>query len=202
MTTPADIFNQALEFIGNQAFVTYTGPGGGGGTWAGDNTSALAAPVLYVPTWQMVARQLDPDFARRTKPLALQTGGTLPPGWAFEYGYPSDCLRLRCLAPAAGSYDIYDPQLILGNVALDVILGAPVKVIFSNQVNALAVYTSSDLTEDDWDAMFTMAVVRQLANPLGMALEGRPDYARELLMQAQQYEQLDELVEESSAKGG
>jgi hypothetical protein len=198
MTSPADIFNQALEFSGNQAFVTYTGPAGGGGTWAGDGTSALAAPVLYQPTWQMVARQLDPDFARLTVALTPITNGNLPPGWAFEYAYPSDCLRLRCLAPPAGSYDIYDPQLILGNVALDEIASTPTKVIFSNQVNALAVYTSSNLTENDWDPMFTMAVVRQLANPLSMALEGRPDYARELLSQALQYEQMAELSDESA----
>ena len=87
-------------------------------------------------------------------------------------------------------------------MALDIISSGPVKVIFSNQTQALAVYTSSDLTENDWDAMFTMAVVRQLANPFAMALEGRPDYARELLAQALQYEQMAELDDESSSKGG
>ena len=198
MTTPADIVNQAFEFSGNQVQVTYAS-----GVWGGGILSAqLAAAALYVPTWQMVARQLDPDFARRTHALTVVSGGSLPPGWTQEYSYPSDCLRLRCLAPAAGSYDVFDPQLILGNVALDIIASAPVKVIFSNQTQALAVYTSSDLTENDWDAMFTMAVVRQLANPFAMALEGRPDYARELLAQALQYEQMSELDDESSAKGG
>ena len=198
MTTPADIVNQAFEFSGNQVQVTYTV-----GVWGGGNLSAeLAAAALYVPTWQMVARQLDPDFARRTNPLAVTIGGTLPPGWAFEYGYPSDCLRLRTLAPPSGSYDPFDPQYIRKSVALDVILGSPVKVIFTNQVTALGVYTSSDLTENDWDALFTMAVVRQLANPLSMAMEGRPDYARELLAQALQYEQMADADDESSAKGG
>ena len=92
-----------------------------------------------------------------------------------------------------------DPQLIARNVALDVIASVPTKVIFTNQVHALGVYTSSDITEDQWDAVFTMAVVRQLANPLAMAAEGRPDYARELLLTAQQYEQMSENVDESSA---
>ena len=90
MTTPADIVNQAIEYAGNQALVTYSG-----GVWGGSPALALAAATLYVPTWQLVARQLDPDFARRTNPLAAQAGGTLPPGWAFEYAYPGDCLRLR-----------------------------------------------------------------------------------------------------------
>lgn len=198
MTTPADVINQAIEYAGNQASVSYAGAGGGGGTWGGDPPSANAAAVLYVPTWQMVARQLDPDFARRTNQLVLQAGGTVPGWWAYEYAYPSDCLRLRCLAPPAGSYDIYDPQLILGDVALDVIMGVPTKVIFTNQVTAIGVYTTSDVTENQWDSSFLMAVVRQLANPLAMALEGRPDFARELLQQAQQYESLAELVDESS----
>ena len=194
--TPADVINQAIEYAGNQASVTYSG-----GVWDGDRISAYAASVLYVPTWQMVARQVDPDFARRTAPLAAVTAGTLPPGWAHEYAYPSDCLRLRCLAPQPGSYDPFDPQLILGNVALDP-TAAPAKVIFTNQADALAVYTSSDVTEDEWDALFEQAVVRQLANPLTMAVQGRPDFAREMLITAQQYEQQAELVDESAARGG
>ena len=109
MTTPADIVNQALEFSGNQALVTFASS-----VWGGNSSAAQAASVLYVPTWQMVARQLDPDFARRTNALTVVSGGFLPPGWTQEYSYPSDCLRLRCLAPAAGSYDVFDPQLILG----------------------------------------------------------------------------------------
>jgi hypothetical protein len=197
VTTPADVVNQAIEYSGNQASVTYTS-----GVWGPQGSVANAAAVLYVPTWQMVARQLDPDFARRTLALTPELAGTLPPGWAFEYLYPADCLRLRCLAPQPGSYDPYDPQLILGNVALDVIASTPTKVIFTNQTSALGVYTSSDITEDDWDAMFLMAVVRQLANPFSMALEGRPDYARELLSQALEYEQMAELSDESAAKGG
>jgi hypothetical protein len=189
MTTPEDVVNQAIEYAGNQATISALNDG----TPAGN-----AAGIIYAPTWQMVARQLDPDFARRTLPLALVTGGVLPPGWAFEYGYPSDCLRLRCLAPQPGSYDVFDPQLILGNVALDVILGTPQKVVFSNQPNAIGVYTSSDVIEDDWDMLFLQSVVRQLANPLAMALEGRPDFSRELLMQAMQYEQQAELSDESA----
>jgi hypothetical protein len=198
MVSPADIVNQAIEFSGNQAQVTYTA-----GVWGGQPAAALAAAALYVPTWQMVARQLDPDFARLTVPLVKETISTDVPGWAYGYIYPSDCLRLRGLAPAIGSYDVFDPQLILGNVALYFNgVGGYIKVIFSNENSAFGVYTSSSITEDDWDSLFTMSVVRQLANPLSMAMEGRPDYARELLAQALQYEQMAELSDESSAKGG
>lgn len=192
MVSPADIVNQSLEYAGNQVSVGYSS-----GSFTGDTTAAAAATVLYAPTWQMVARQLDPDFARRTNPLVLQSGGNLPPGWMLEYAYPSDCLRLRTLAPP--SYDPFDPQLILGNVAIDVITGSSVKVIYTNQVGAHAVYTSLNVNENEWDSLFREAVCRQLANPLSMALQGRPDYARELLQQALQYEQLAELRDESSA---
>lgn len=192
MTVSADVVNQALQYAGNQVAISTLNDGSPAGNAAG---------VIYAPTWQMVARMMDPDFARRTLPLATVSGGNLPPGIAYEYSYPSDCLRLRALAPAAGSYDIYDPQLITGNVALDVIMGTPQKVIFTNQQNALAVYTSNDFTENQWDYAFLMAVVRQLASPLSMALQGRPDYARELLLTAQQYEQQAELVDESSTGG-
>ena len=75
-------------------------------------------------------------------------------------------------------------------------------MIFTNQQGALGVYTSSNVTEDQWDTLFLQSVARQLANPMSMALEGRPDYARELLAQALQYEQMSELDDESSTGGG
>jgi uncharacterized protein with ATP-grasp and redox domains len=77
---------------------------------------------------------------------------------------------------------------------------APVKIIATDLANALAVYTTSNVTEDQWDSVFLQSVIRQLANPLAMAVAGRPDYARELLEEAARYEQMQEFSDESMAR--
>lgn len=177
MVTSVDVVNAALEQIAAQTKITSLGDG---------SPAANAANVIYAPTVQLMLRELDPDFARTTA-TGANAGGTIPPPWTQEYTYPTDCLRLRQVRPpAAGSgslADPNDPRPILYNVAVDT--GLASKVILSNQTNALLVYTTSSVTEAQWDTMFYDAVVRRLANPLAMALSGRPDFAEKLLQQAE-----------------
>jgi hypothetical protein len=194
--TPVEVFNQALQFIGAQTQITVFGDGS-----SAFPPAANAADVLYMPTVQLVLRQNDPDFARYTVALAASAAAP-PPSWAFAYTYPADCLRVRQLRPPTGSYNVFDPQPVRGNVAFVRLPpgNTPGKAILTNQPNALAVYTTSLATEDQWDSIFEQAVVRQLANPLALALAGRPDYARELLEEAGRYEQLAEFGDESMAR--
>ena len=70
------------------------------------------------------------------------------------------------------------------------------KVILTNQVNALAVYTTTLIDETIWDSAFVDAVVRRLANPLAMAVSGRPDFARTILEQAAMMAQTAEMIDE------
>ncbi len=71
------------------------------------------------------------------------------------------------------------------------------EVIQTTLANALAVYISSTVTEAEWSPTFTDAVVRRLANPLAMALSGRPDFAKELLEQSMRSAAMDDAVDES-----
>lgn len=187
------VVNAALEFIASQAQITSLADG---------SPSARAANVVYIPTVQLMLRELDPDFARFTAALALSAAVTPPPPWAYEYLYPADCVRLRNVRPPASGpgalADPYDPIPINSNVAFDNISGTPTKVILTNQQNALAVYTTSAVVESDWDSIFADAVVRRLANPLAMALSGRPEFAKEILMQSAQMAATAERMDESS----
>lgn len=169
------IVNAALEQIAAQTTITALNDG---------SPAANAATVVYTPTVEFLLRQLDPDFARYTAALVLSAAVTPVSPWAFEYLWPADCIRLRQVRPASGAYDPYDPQPVRANVAFDIIAAVSTKVILTDQVNALAVYTSSTPTEAQWDSVFADAVIRRLANPLAMALSGRPDFAREILQQS------------------
>lgn len=187
-TTIPAVVNYALELIASQVSIV---------ALSDQTPQAEAANVIYQPIVQLLLRELDPDFARRTATLALSAAVTPIPPWAFEYLFPTDGVRLRQVRPPVGTYDINNPQPVRANVAFDVIGITPTKVILTNQVNALAVYTSSSASEAVWDTVFAEAVARRLANPLAMALSGRPDFAREILEQSAQVAQTADAVDDS-----
>lgn len=191
--TAVQVVNESLQQISSQTRITSLTDG---------SPAAKYASVVYAPTVQVMLRTMDPDFARFTAALALSAAVTPVPPWAFEYLYPADMLRLRQVRPAAGAYDPNDPQPVRANVATDLIANVLTKVILTNQANALAVYTSSAVTEAMWDAAFEDAVVRRLANPLAMALSGRPDFAREILQQSGQAAMIADSVDEGGFRRG
>jgi hypothetical protein len=192
------ICNTALEQIASQSRVTSLDP------TVDSSTVAAAAAVVYEPTVWLLLRELDPDFARFTATLALSAAATPVPPWTFEYLYPVDAVRIRQVRPPATGIgalaDPNNPQVVRAQVAFDNITTVGTKVILTNQINALAVYTSASVSEALFDAVFADAVARRLANPLAMALSGRPDFAEKILQQAAQVAQTCEVVDESSVR--
>src|SRR5690242_16667245 len=116
MATSFDVCNEALELIAAQATVTAFSDG----TPAGN-----ACGVLYQPTVDLVLRQVDPSFARKTAALTLSAAPTPVIPWAYEYLYPADCLRLRQIrpppSPTSGFQDPNDPTPIRAALGIDVI---------------------------------------------------------------------------------
>lgn len=188
VVSDVQVVNAALEQIAAQSRITSLTDG---------SPEANAASVVYVPTVQLMLRELDPDFARTTASLVL-SAGTPPPPWAFQYAYPDDCIRVRNVRPPTSGTgaldDPFDPIPIKSNIAFQ----SGVKIIMTNQANALAVYTTSSVVESDWDAVFADTLIRRLANPLAMALSGRPDFANTILQQAAAMAATCENVDESS----
>lgn len=192
--TQNQVIDEALQQIASQATVE------------NNPQIAAAAVIIYIPTVQLMLREIGPDFARFTAPLVIAVAPPSYPPWAFEYEYPANCVRLRQVRPpgsGTGSLaDPNDPQPIRANVAFDIIASVNTKVILTNQPDAFAVYTSSAVTEAQWDSVFTDAVVRRLANPLSMALSGRPDFAEKILMQSAQMAQTAEAIDDSGFRRG
>lgn len=172
-STQLTVINEALQQIAAQTTITSISDP--------QQPAGLYAAVVYNPTVQLLLRKMEPAFARYTKALTLSAAVTPVEPWAYEYLYPTDCVRLLQVAPASGAYDVLDPQPIRSNVGFDLISAVNTKVVLTNQVNAVAIYVSSTPTEIQWDPLFQDTVVRRLANPLAMALSGRPDFAREIL---------------------
>ena len=175
----AGIVNQALAHIAAQASVVGAVP-----MLTGGGSASEYANVLYPQCVDMLLREQDYEFARVVgAPLTLAPGAATG-GWSYAYIYPSDCLRLRQVTPAVP--DANDPWPIGWNVANVVIGGTPTRVILCNITPALANYTTSSVTEAEWDSLFTEAMIRLLASELAIALGGRPDLGRAKLAEAGQ----------------
>ena len=139
MTTSADICNRALAQIAAQAVVTGSVPNLQGG-----GNASVYCNILYPCVVETMLREQDPEFAR-TGPVALVLSGNVAPQpFAYEYLYPTDCIRVRQVTPA--TWDQNDPQEILWSVADDVVSGNPTKVILTNVASAALVYTTSATT--------------------------------------------------------
>lgn len=186
MTTSVDIINHALELVAAQTTITALSDG---------TPEGNAAGIIYAPTVQMLLRQLDPDFARTTAALTPLSFSLFQ--WPNAYEYPADCMRMRQLSPVA--WNPFDPQPLRFSVQCTV--EGTEKFIFATASGLLGIYTTSLVTENQWDSSFEEAVVRQLANPLAMAIAGRPDFAREILDEAMRYEQMAEAGDDSMARG-
>ena len=177
MTTSADIVNRALAQIAAEYTVTGTPP-----TFDG-SAAGLAAGTLYNPAWQMLLRQQDAEFARRTVPLTLTGNVPLFP-WQFEYLYPNDCLKVRSIQPR--QWDPNDPQAIRWWVSDDPVAGEATRVILCNVEAALLTYSTSNVTENQWDVLFQESMARYLASELSMPVAGRPDFSRVKLAESGQ----------------
>lgn len=188
----ADIVNQALELIDSQTFVTGVYPNFTDGT--PQNVVGSAANKVYAIARDLLLQVTEPEFARlivAAQPAAL---GALQPilPWQYEYLYPDDGIRVRRIRPpksgAGALADPNDPLPVRGLIAYDNRVG--IKAILTNQQNAFIVYTSNSIPEAVWDSVFVEAMSRRLANPLAMAIAGRPDFAKELLAESQQFASL------------
>lgn len=192
MPTQAGIVNDALQLTGEQVQITGSLPNFDG------SPAGLAAGALYTPALQLLLREMDPDFARTSAVLAIAAPIGIVNPFAYEYAYPATCLRARQIAPpnsgTGALADPYDPQPVRGIVAYDATFAN--KVILTGQQNAVLWFTTSAVAEALFDAGFAEALSRRLANPLAMALAGRPDFARELLEESERYASLATTAEE------
>ncbi len=123
--------------------------------------------------------------------------GTPPPPWAYEYAYPSDCLRPLWIIPqqTTGWTDSIPittaitggpPQFYVGapvkfKVAIDQIGsnglptatgGSDTKVILTNQQQAIVTYIKRVTDPNIWDDQFQEAMVQSLSMKLAFHLTG------------------------------
>lgn len=165
-TTVESVLNAALARIG------YSTPLGF--VYEGSKAGRVALNV-YSQTRDDLLRSQDWEFARRDVTLATN-GQTAPPPWPYEYGYPTDCLKVRYVQPLSpGTMPVYDPRPTLFTEYNDTRTGSQTKVILANVTPATAVYTAQVTDLAAWDANSLEALIEQVARRLVPSLAGSPD---------------------------
>lgn len=168
MPSNVDVTNRALAEIGSRSQITSMVDG---------SQEALYANLLYTELRDFLLREGDYDFSMVLDVIALSPGGTGSP-WVFSYAYPSNCIRIRQII--AAGHDPLDPQPVEWNV----INVAGIRKIVTTVSASNIIYTTSALSEDVWDSIFTEAFVRLLGSALAFALQNRIEASKEKLSEA------------------
>lgn len=160
MSTAVDICNLALVRIGQSVQITsITSP-----TTNEERLCALVYPIAR----DFVLREAPWNFATKTAALAGSTTG--PALWAYQYDYPSDCIRvLKVLGGTSPRVD--EPQ------PFEVFNSGSARKIATNQASASARYTMQVTDPTLFDTQFISALAMYLASELAVSLSQSPDTA-------------------------
>ncbi len=152
MATDIEICQMALDHIGAKQI----------NTLADACQEARACRRLYPTARDQVLRDFPWGFAERRKALTLLTVEHLY-GFDFCYQYPPDCHQVR---------EIYRSPLSLPPIEYKVAYPDDTigKVIFTNQDQAVLIYTYKVTNSQLFDAGFTAALTWRLAADLAMPL--------------------------------
>lgn len=197
MVAEVDIANRALSAIGTRSTIS---------SLTEYSNEALQCNLLLEPLRDEILRLAPWNCATNTANLALisaapgtpenpttgtatwQKGQPYPP-WAYEYAYPSDCLRVLWIVPqfstgfasgvplttavTGGSPSFWQGPPVRFKVAIDQDNNNnDIKVILTNQEQAILVYIKRVIDPNVWDPQFVQALVDGLAARLTIALTG------------------------------
>lgn len=220
MTSEVDISNRALSAIGTRSSIASLDEG---------SNESIQCKLLLEPLRDELLRMAPWNCARNFKNLELicATPGTPenptasplvwdkglpPPPWAYEYAYPSDCLRPIYIVPqfstgfssgvpittaiTGGAPAWWNGPPVRFQVSIDQIdpgTGKPDKngqdqrVILTSQEAAILCYIRRVSNPDVWDDQFQQALVAALAARLVIALTGDKGLAQLQIQMANDY---------------
>jgi hypothetical protein len=177
VNSPEDVINLSLARIGYKKRI--------GSIWEG-SAAARKALDIYGQTRDEMLRAGDWEFCEVTgAPLTVLKAAPSqgytpanpwnpttfpPPGWAYSYAYPSDCLDLRAVKPVSSFAPNFAPVPHRFGIDVDNTLSPAAKVILADFFPAVAVYCSRVTNPQIWDADFIEAFAAELGRRLAPVL--------------------------------
>jgi hypothetical protein len=121
---------------------------------------SLACSQFFESSRDATLRDFKWNFATRRKSLALSTD--VVAGFGYCYAYPSDCVAARF---------IYNPDSTTETIKYEVALGDDgVRVILTNKVNAVLIYTARVTNLSSCDPLFIEAFSWKLASEIALPI--------------------------------
>lgn len=160
MTTETDICNLALSHIGSGSIASFL---------AEQSHLAVECRKLYPSARDTVLRDHEWGFAERRDALALTTGIT-PVGYEYAYAYPLGCIRALRIWKEAKDTPPYE-FIINASDSLTQ------KVILTDIVEAVLVYTARVVHPNVYDDAFIYALSYRLATDLAIPITKKPQIA-------------------------
>lgn len=218
MTTETDVANRALSAIGTRSSIA---------SLSEVSNEARAASLHIIPVRDELLRMAPWNCATNFNSLTVicsapgtpenptdtstvWTKGLPPPPWAYEYGYPSDCIRPLWIVPqfttgfaggvpittaiTGGAPQFWNGPPVKFKVAIDQIKngvpavdGTDQRVILTNQEQAILCYLKQITNPDVMDQQFIQAWVAGLASRIAIALTGDKVLANSKVTEANTY---------------
>ena len=212
MTALVDIANRALSAIGTRSQITSLTEDSNEAEQCNLLLEPLRDELLRLAPWNCATNTNllsvlksapgtpeNPDDTSTTWNKSLP-----PPPWAYEYAYPVDCLRPLWIIPQfstgfAGGVPIttavtgsapnyWNGPPVRYKVAIDQDDDDnDIRVILTNQEQAILTYIKQVTNPDVWDVQFQQALVAALGSRLVWALTGSKELAELKLKEANLY---------------
>lgn len=194
-----DICNRALGEIGTRSTIASLTEQSNEALACNTHFDPLVKRLLRMANWNFARRtalltllKAMPGTPENTTiGNGLWTSAHPAPPWLYAYAYPSDCIRVQQVLPQATAsttpatpifpvtlggttpYGYRDGSSARFKVALDLDSGNnEIKVILTNQRQAIVNYTKSIVNTDMFDDSFESALVAALAAKLAIVLSG------------------------------
>lgn len=159
-----------------------------------NNERARVCKLYYEATRDQVIRAMSPNFAQAFVALAVVTGDP-PPGWAYQYRYPADCLyalqitdvngsRILALSCTNGAMTETVPQVpsIPYTVMSDP--SGSGRIIATDQEDAVLWYVRRVTDPNSFDPEFVMALAWALAANIAIPMKVNANVAQFAATQA------------------
>ena len=199
-TTPDDVISEALVELGIDEHVDMTAGSRAGNAAIRVYDTVLRSMFAAAP-WNFARRQRQIDM-RGDASGQYHANRNVPPSWAYMYEWPNDCVHARYVlglnayaldasgAPlyAAPPWNRPAPFLVtdaplVNDVDSDWSLTEghspeSTRVIVTNQLGAVLVYTGILDKPDSWDPLFRRALVATMAARIALAVVEDKGFAR------------------------
>ena len=175
MATEVEICNMAMARIGVSSFISSLNEA---------TNEARVCKLFFEPMRDFALRDGLWNFARKQQ--ALADAGAPPEQWAFKYILPDDCLKARfILMPGSpvlpGTYEVPGQTVFVTDTRVRYELGndAGQKVLYTNQPEAVLVYTARVTDTTLFDPAFVSALSYLIASEIAMPLSVQPNVAKQ-----------------------